>query len=399
MMRCMWIFGLVGALSCPRAFSSENGLALTPPMGWNSWNAFQLAIDEGKIRATADIMAENGMKDAGYQYVVVDSGWKAKARDADGRLAADPVKFPSGMKALADYVHARGLKFGIYTDAGSEDCDSGAPGSMGHEEKDARTFAEWGVDYVKEDWCHSDGLDAKTVYDKMSHAIQETGRPMVFSLCEWGDNKPWLWAAPMANMWRTTGDGKDCWDCGGETASKKGGYPRGWTRILDAQVGLEKYAGPGHWNDPDLLLVGLSGLTAEEARAHFSLWAILAAPLMASCDLASTTPLTAEIFKNREVIAIDQDVLGKQGTRISPPGIHEIWLKELKDGDHAVTLFNRSSSDATLDLSPREAGFGDGRSMKVRDVWQHKDLGVFRNGYSVRVHAHGVVLLRIASAG
>ena len=168
-------------------------------------------------------------------------GWKANTRNADGRLVADPAKFPSGMKSLADYIHARGLRFGIYTDAGSEDCVAGSPGSKDHEEIDSRTFAEWGVDYVKEDWCNSEGLDAKAAYAKMSRAIQGTGRPMVFSLCEWGDNQPWLWAAEVGNLWRTTGDGKDCWDCGGKTAVKKGGYPRGWTRILDAQVGLEKY--------------------------------------------------------------------------------------------------------------------------------------------------------------
>lgn len=385
--------GPVGAL--PRAFATDSGPAATPPMGWNSWNAFQLAIDEGKIRAMADFIAKSGMKDAGYEYVVVDAGWKAKSRDAQGRLAPDPSKFPSGMKLLADYIHSKGLKFGIYTDAGSEDCDSGAPGSKDHEEVDAQTFAQWGVDYVKEDWCHSDGLEARTAYGKMSRAIQATGRPMVFSLCEWGDNQPWLWAAPVGNLWRTTGDGKDCWDCGGKTAAKKGGYPRGWTRILDAQVGLARYAGPGHWNDPDLLLVGLPGLSNQEARAQFSLWAILAAPLMTSCDLLHMPAAIAEIFNNKEVIGIDQDALGKEGTRVSPPGKHEIWVRRLKGGSRAVVLFNRSRRAAVMRLSPEEAGLEGSAGAQARDVWTGNELSALRGRYSMRVPPHGAAMIRI----
>ena len=216
----------------------DNGLARTPPMGWNSWNAFGLKMNEAMIRSTADAMVSSGLKSAGYEYIIVDAGWKAKSRDAAGRLRADAEKFPSGMKALADYVHSKGLKFGIYTDAGSEDCVSGAPGSRGFEEMDAASFAEWGVDYVKEDWCNTTGVNAREAYTKMSQAILKTGRPMVFSICEWGDNQPWEWAAPVANLWRTTGDGKDCWDCGRETMNKPGGYPRGWVLILDAQPPL-----------------------------------------------------------------------------------------------------------------------------------------------------------------
>jgi len=387
----------VGFGASPWAFAIENGLAATPPMGWNSWNAFHLAIDEGKIRAMADYIASSGMKDAGYEYVVVDAGWKAKTRDAPGRLVADPAKFPSGMKALADYIHSKGLKFGIYTDAGSEDCDSGAPGSKDHEEIDAQTFAEWGVDYVKEDWCYSEGLDARTAYGKMSRAIHATGRPMVFSLCEWGDNQPWLWAAAVGNLWRTTGDGKNCWDCGGETAAKKGGYPRGWTRILDAQVGLEKYAGPGHWNDPDLLLVGLPGLTAEETRAHFILWAILAAPLIASCDLSRMPPAIEEILKNKDVIGIDQDALGKEGTRVSHAGQYEVWVRHLKGGGRAIVLFNRSSHATKMSLTPEQAelpGFG---SVHALDVWTGRELHALKGRYSMRVSPHGAAMIRIES--
>lgn len=391
------ILNLIGSICCSQACGLDNGLARTPPMGWNSWNAFQLRIDEKLIRAMADAMAVNGMKDAGYQYVVVDAGWKAKTRDLEGRLVADAVRFPSGMKSLADYVHGKGLKFGLYTDAGSEDCDSGAPGSLDHEQIDARTFAEWGVDYVKEDWCHSEGLDARIAYEKMSLAIQSTGRPMVFSLCEWGDSKPWLWAGEVANLWRTTGDGKDCWDCGAMTAYKKGGYPRGWTLILDAQVGLERYAGPGHWNDPDLLLVGLPGLPLGDSRAHFSLWAILAAPLMASCDLARMTPAIADILRNKEVIAVDQDALGMQGTRLSPPGEHEVWLRRLKDGSRAVVLFNRGGDGAVMSISPQAIGLMASDSLQIRDLWKHKDLGPMGDGYSVLVPAHDAVMLRVGT--
>ena len=223
----------------------DDGLARTPPMGWNSWENFRLGIDEQLIRSMADAMASSGMKAAGYRYLVVDAGWKAPARDAAGNLAADAKKFPSGLRALGDYIHAKGLLFGLYTDAGDKDCVAGTPGSHGHEERDAATFADWGADYVKEDWCNSEGLNAREVYTKMSRALASTHRPIVFSLCEWGDNRPWEWAAPVAHLWRTTGDNAPCWDCGGETMSKPGGYPRGWTLILDAQPKLAQYAGRG----------------------------------------------------------------------------------------------------------------------------------------------------------
>jgi alpha-galactosidase len=383
---------------CLKAGAAGKGLAQVPPMGWNSWNAYQLQIDERKIRSMADAMIARGMKDAGYEYVVVDAGWKAKSRDAEGRLVADPIRFPSGIKMLSEYVHGKGLRFGIYTDAGAEDCDSGAPGSKDHEEIDARTFAEWGVDYIKEDWCHSEGLDARTVYSRMSRAIQATGRPMILSLCEWGDNKPWQWAGEVGNLWRTTGDGKDCWDCGAETASRPGGYPRGWTLILDAQVGLEKYAGPGHWNDPDLLLVGLPGLTVEEARAQFSLWAILAAPLMASCDLSAMPPAIAGILKNKEVIAIDQDALGMQGTRVSPPGEHEVWARRLKDGSRAVVLFNRGRKAATMSVSGKEVGLEGAAALNAREVWRGEDLPQKRGRFAFEVPPHGAAIIRMGAA-
>jgi alpha-galactosidase len=367
-------------------------------MGWNSWATYELKINEGLIRATADAMVSSGMKGAGYEYIIVDAGWKAKNRDVDGKLRADPDKFPSGMKALADYVHSRGLKFGLYTDAGTEDCVSDAPGSKGFEDKDASSFAGWGVDYVKEDWCHTTGMSAQEAYTKMSRAILATGRPMVFSLCEWGDNKPWTWAAPVANLWRTTGDSKDCWDCGRETMNKPGGYPRGWVLILDAQQPLASFAGPGHWNDPDLLQVGQPGLTDEESRAQFSLWAILAAPLVATNDLQSMTPEIRDILLNREVIAVDQDSAGIQGTRVRVEGQGEVWMRPLNDGSRAVVLFNRGNSSATIGVRWTDIGGKRRDALEVRDLWKHESSGRSKGSFSAKVAAHGVVMIRVGLA-
>jgi len=381
-----WSGGRLGAL--------DNGLARTPPMGWNSWATYELNINEALIRAMADTMVSSGMKDAGYEYVIVDAGWKAKNRNADGKLVADPGKFPSGMKALADYVHGKGLKFGIYTDAGTADCVSGAPGSKGFEEQDARTFAEWGVDYVKEDWCNTQGMDAREVYTKMSRAIAATGRPMVFSMCEWGDNKPWEWAAAVANLWRTTGDSKDCWECGRETMNKPGGYPRGWVLILEAQKPLAAFSGPGHWNDPDMLQVGHPGLSPDESRAHMSLWAILAAPLIATNDLRSMVPEVQATLTNQEVVAVDQDPSGKEGTLVRQEGDAEIWARCLSDGTQAVVLFNRGTSAKTIRVRWSDFGWKNGDGVPVRDLWQHKDLGSYKNDFSARVPAHGVVMLK-----
>jgi len=389
----------VAVFACWRGVAAlDNGLARTPPMGWNSWARYELRIDEGLIRATADAMASGGMKGAGYEYIIVDAGWKAKTRDADGRLRADPDKFPSGMKALADYVHSKGLRFGLYTDAGTEDCVSGAPGSKGFEEKDATSFAEWGVDYMKEDWCNTASMSAQEAYTKMSRAILATGRPMVFSMCEWGDNKPWTWAAPVANLWRTTGDSKDCWDCGRDTMNKPGGYPRGWVLILDAQQPLASFAGPGHWNDPDLLQVGQRGLTVEESRAQFSLWAILAAPLIATNDPRSMAPEIRDILLNQEVIAVDQDSAGIQGTRVRVEGQSEVWMRPLSDGSRAVVLFNRGKSAATVRVQWTDIGQKQTEALMVRDLWTHENLGNMKGGYSAMVPSHGVVMIRVGLA-
>jgi alpha-galactosidase len=367
-------------------------------MGWNSWEAFRLNIDEGLIRSMADAVVSAGMRDAGYEFIVVDAGWKGKIRDTEGRLTIDRAKFPSGMKALAEYVHGKGLKFGVYTDAGAEDCVSGTPGSKGHEAQDAALFAGWGVDFLKEDWCKTEGMNAEEAYTRMGRALESTGRPIVFSVCEWGDNRPWNWAAGIAHMWRTTGDSKPCWDCGRETMKKPGGYPRGWTLILDAQPPLQAHAGPGHWNDPDILMVGNRGMTAEEARAHFSLWSILAAPLIATNDLRSMSPEILSILTNPEVIAVDQDPLGSQGTRVKADHELEIWARPLADGGKAVVLFNRSGAEAKIGVRWTEIGFAETDAPAVRDLWKHRDLGKLAKGYSAWVPSHGVAMFKVAAA-
>lgn len=386
---------LISIFGVEPGFAIDNGLARTPPMGWNSWQGYRLGINEQEMRATADFFVQSGMKAAGYQYVVIDGGWKSMQRDSQGRLVPDPKKFPSGMKALADYIHSRGLKFGIYTDAGTKDCDSGLPGSAGHEQIDAQTFADWGVDYIKEDWCNSAGLNAQVVYTKMSNAIKATGRPMVFSLCEWGDNKPWLWTPQVGNLWRTTGDDRDCWDCGRATMNKLGGYPRGWTLILDAQIPLQQYAGLGHWNDPDMLEIGMPGLNENEARAQFSLWSILAAPLMVSCNLLKMPHEYLTILLNKEVIAVDQDPAGMQGTRIASTPDGDVWMRRLADGSRAVVLFNRTRTAHRMHVRWQDLGESLQANVRVRDLWEHMDKGTFRGEYAAQVPEHGVVMLRI----
>ena len=276
MRRIKTVLFMILALSFPfRALAG--GLAQTPPMGWCSWNAFGIGINEAILKKTADLMVSSGLRDAGYVYLNLDDGWQV-SRDARGVIQPDPVQFPSGMKALGDYIHARGLKFGIYTCAGTQTCGN-RPGSKGHEKQDMATYASWGVDYVKVDWCNTAGLDSKTQYALFRDGILESGRPMVLSLCNWGVDQPWAWGKQMGQLWRTAGDLLPCWDCKADW----GGL--GLVLDLDKQAGLEAYAGPGGWNDPDLLQVGNHGLSLDESRAHFSLWCVLAAPLIASNNL------------------------------------------------------------------------------------------------------------------
>ena len=365
----------------------DNGLAKTPPMGWNSWNKFACNVSEKLIKEMADAMVTSGMRDAGYQYLVIDDCWQID-RDAQGNILPDPERFPSGMKALADYVHSKGLKFGLYSDAGTLTCQK-RPGSRGYEFQDARQYAAWGVDYLKYDWCSTSTQNAPASYSIMRDALAKAGRPIVFSICEWGTSKPWLWAGNVGNLWRTTGDIQDCWDC------KRDWGGMGVVHILDLQDGLESYAGPGRWNDPDMLEVGNGGMTITEYRSHFSLWSILAAPLMAGNDLRSMSREVAEILTNREVIAVDQDRLGMQGRRVKRNGDLEVWAKQLADGGRAVVLFNRGSKAADISVSWIDIGYPPHLTAKVRDLWAGKDVGNVSEKFSAEVASHGVVMVTI----
>jgi alpha-galactosidase len=362
--------------------------AATPPMGWNSWNHFAEKIDDATVRAQADAMVTSGMSDAGYVYVNIDDTWEGE-RDAQGIIHSND-KFPA-MKALADYVHAKGLKLGIYSSPGPKTCAQ-YEGSFGHEEQDARTYAQWGIDYLKYDLCglrdmikqaaspeagHKIMVDA---YIKMRDALRKTGRPIVYSLCQYGDDAVWRWGASVGgNLWRTTGDITDR-------------YAR-MAEIGFGQAGLSKFAGPGHWNDPDMLEVGNGGMNPEEYRTHMSLWAILAAPLLAGNDLTQMTPETIALLTNREVIAIDQDPAGIQGDRVSLEGPMEIWARPLADGSKAIGLFNRFPQPMQMRVDFHQLGYN--APAKVRDVWQGRELGRLQD-YIARVPGHGVVLLRVS---
>jgi len=370
----------------------RDSLAQTPPMGWNSWNKFQCNVSEDLIKSVADSIATNGMKDAGYEYVVIDDCWQV-SRDDNGNIVADAKHFPSGIRALADYVHSKGLKFGVYSDAGTKTC-AGRPASQGHEYQDALEYARWGVDYLKYDWCHTETRNAEEAYTTMNNALLSTGRPIVFSMCEWGTAKPWLWAKGIGNLWRTTGDITDHFE-------GRGKWPDGnccWVGMVDIvemQNGIETYAGPGHWNDPDMLEVGNGGMTNPEYQAHFSFWAMLAAPLMSGNDVRSMTPEIKEILTNKEVIAVDQDKLGRQGHRVGKNGDLEIWARPLADGGRAVILFNRGMSESEISVTWEQIAYPNHLSAKVRDLWAHKDLGAFQGGYSTKVAPHSVIMVKV----
>jgi len=374
-------------------------LALTPPMGWNSWNKFGSDVSEDLIRLTADAVVFSGMKDAGYQYVNIDDSWQGQ-RDNQGFIHPDPKRFPSGIKALADYVHAKGLKLGIYSDAGSKTC-AGKPGSRGHEYQDAMTYAEWGIDYLKYDWCETEALNAEGAYLTMRDALYAAGRPMVFSMCEWGNSHPWTWGKKVGHLWRTTGDIHCCFDCKEDHGTW---YSWGVMPILDMQKELRQYAGPGHWNDPDMLEVG-NGMAVNEDRAHFSMWCMLAAPLIAGNDLAKIPKETLAILINKEAIAVDQDTLGIQGfPYLTKEGI-EIWFKPLAEGDWAMCVLNRNArlqkvvfdwrkESVSDDLSKRDARF-DSMVYRVRDLWANKDLSTTSQALNADVPAHDVLMLRL----
>jgi alpha-galactosidase len=350
-------------------------------MGWNSWNYFACNINEEVIKKTADILVDSGLAALGYNYVNIDDCWQTE-RDDNGKIVPDPVAFPSGMKALADYVHSKGLKFGLYSDAGHQTC-AGRPGSHGYEDNDAQSYAEWGVDYLKYDNCFNDGTSPKVRYPKMRDALLKSGRDIFFSMCEWGVEDPAKWATPVGNSWRTTQDISDNWDS--------------FLEILDLQYGLEKYSGPGGWNDPDMLEVGNGGMTDREYEAHFSLWALLKAPLLIGCDLTNMSEATRRLLGNTELIAINQDPLGKQGRRIQrnerPTGYIEVYAGEVVDGI-VIVLFNRTKRIEQISANFRDAGWKLEGGF-VKDLISKHDYGYVVNSFTIDVKPHGAIVLKL----
>jgi alpha-galactosidase len=365
----------------------DNGIARTPAMGWNSWNKFAGRVDDASVRAMADAMVSSGMKAAGYTYINIDDTWEGDARDAQGNITTNS-KFPD-MKALADYVHSKGLKIGIYSSPGPVTC-AGYLGSYGHEAQDAKTYAAWGIDYLKYDWCGASMLhpleDEPALYQLMGEALQATGRDIVYSLCQYGQLDVWKWGAEVGgNSWRTTGDIRDTW--------------QSMANIGFRQDVIAQYAKPGHFNDPDMLEIGNGGMTDTEYRTHMSLWSMLASPLLAGNDLRTMTPAIHDILTNREVIAIDQDSLGVQATRVwasddSASVRREIWTRPLAKGGNAVAVFNRGPDSAQVTVDFAKLGI-DLRRKTVRDLWEHRNVKVKGTQYVASVPSHGVVMLRV----
>ncbi|KAH1191882.1 Alpha-galactosidase [Glycine max] len=326
----------------------QSGLGQTPPMGWNSWNHFGCDVNESVVRETADAMMSTGLAALGYQYVNIDDCWAELNRDTEGNMVPNAASFPSGIKALADYVHSKGLKLGIYSDAGNQTCSKRMPGSLGHEEQDAKTFASWGVDYLKYDNCENNGIKATDRYPPMSEALLKTGRPVFFSM-GWQD--PATWAKTVGNSWRTTGDIEDNWNS--------------MTNIADANDQWVSYAGPGGWNDPDMLEVGNGGMTTEEYRAHFSIWALAKAPLLVGCDIRSMDKTTFELISNPEV-----------------------WAGPLIDNKVAVVLWNRSSSNATVTASWSDIGLEPGTMVDAKDLWANTTQQSVSGEISAQLDSH-----------
>jgi alpha-galactosidase len=382
------VLGSVGIAVTVRpkaAYALDNGLALTPPMGFNDWNAFRCNVTEQLIEQTADFFLTSGLKDAGYRYVNIDDCWMTPNRDPDtGRLVPDPVKFPNGIKGTADYVHGKGLKLGIYEDAGTMTCAK-FPGSLGHEDIDAQTFADWGVDYLKYDNCNNAGSTTREQYiarySAMRDALAKTGRPIVYSLCEWGVNNPWEWGGDVGNLWRTTGDIGDNW------ASLR--------NIVQKNMVLHPFAKPGAWNDPDMLEVGNGGMTDTEYRTHFALWAMMSAPLLIGSDLRKATPATLAILGNRDVIAIDQDRLGRQAAVIGNDVGRIAFAKPLDGGDVAVALYNETDNPARVSTTAAAAGLPQSFAYELKDLWSKASVET-AGQISATVPAHGTVIYRVS---
>lgn len=386
LLTCIWTTGV-------QAQKFED-LAKTPPMGWNSWNKFGCNVSEKLLMEVADALVTSGMRDAGYEYIVIDDCWQV-GRDENGNIEVDTAHFPNGLKFLGDYIHDKGLKFGIYSCAGSKTCQ-GRPGSRGYQFQDARQYAEWGVDYLKYDWCSNEGQKAEAAYKTMSDALKECGRPIVLSICEWGENEPWKWGKGIGHMWRISPDIRDCYQC----LFDWGGV--GVLDIIDKQADLYAYAGPGHWNDSEMLEVGNGQMTRDEYITHFSMWSMLASPLMAGNDIRKMDKETKEILTNAEVIAVNQDARGEQARRFMDMGDHEIWAKPLANGEVAVCFMNRT--DHVWNLNHDWKGnamyfVSDVKISKqaytVRDLWQHKEIGTTDKNTVYDIPAHGVLMVRL----
>ncbi len=394
------LFFLLILLSINIQAQKFEALAKTPPLGWNSWNTFATDINEQLVKDIADKFVELGLKDAGYEYIVLDDGWMAKERDANGNLIADPIKFPSGMKALADYIHSKGLKFGLYNCAGSKTC-AGYPGSRGYEYQDARSYASWDVDFLKYDWCNTGKINAESAYITMRDALKTAERPIVFSICEWGDNKPWKWGKDVGHLWRVSGDIINCWDCevGHGSWSSWGVW-----KIINMRKDIRKASGPGNWNDFDMMEVG-NGMTDAEDRTHFAKWSMLASPLIMGNDLRTASKETIKTLANKEVVSVNQDKLGIQGFRFTNENDTEIWLKPLDNDNWAITFVNMSDNPMEINFDWNKHDIGDdvnGKRMdlknntfKIRDLFNHKNLGNTSKNLIQKLNSHDVLMIQL----
>ena len=398
------IIKLIVFISFPLCFAQKfENVALTPPMGWNSWNTFEVNINEDLVKKTADIIVSSGLKDAGYEYIVLDDGWMVKDhRDKNGDLIPDPVKFPHGMKALIDYVHSKGLKFGLYNCAGTQTC-AGYPGTRGYEYQDARFYANLGIDFLKYDWCNTNGINATEAYTTMSKALKAAGKPIVFSICEWGDNQPWDWATPVGNLWRISGDIYPCFDC--EYKHEEGNWSSwGVLRILEMRKDIRKFSGPDHWNDFDMMEVG-NGMTNTEDKSHFTLWSMMASPLFAGNDLRIMKSETLNILTNKEIIAINQDALGIQGFKYQSENGVDVWVKPLYDENWAVVFLNRSDKTQKINFDWKKHIIEDNdfkfilnltsQKYNVRDLWEHINLGNTNKIFQKELAPHDVIAIKL----
>lgn len=385
--------------SATSAATASDSLALRPPMGWNSWNVFGKNISEQVIRETADAIVANGLKDAGFEYIVIDDIWHGGRDSVTGILYADSVKFPSGMKALADYVHSKGLKFGIYSDAGTLTCGD-MPGSFGYEEKDAQLFASWGVDFLKYDYCYCPDLPstnndykmAISRYKAMGDALKATGRPILYSICEWGPRSPWLWGKEVGgHMWRTSYDVADIWDKPRNESS-----PIGILTSIDVMANLGRFSGPGGWNDPDMLVIGLNntgyikggGCTETEYRTQINMWCMFSAPLMIGCDVRNMDTVTRSLLLNKDLIAIDQDELGRQGYRVYSRNGLEAWKKPLSGNRYAIALFNRSEEAKNMQATLADLELDVAKKFDVYDVWKHAGISTQAQSIQAKLQPH-----------